>query len=38
MNQVASISFDDTQSAFAYKKDGALKKAHFLFSSMGTPG
>jgi len=37
MNQVASISFDDTQSAFAYKKDGALKKAHFLFSSMGTP-
>jgi proline dehydrogenase len=37
MNQASSLSFDDTQSAFAYKKDGALKKAHFLFSSMGKP-
>lgn len=27
--------FNDTRLAFAYKKDGELKKAHFLFSSMG---
>jgi len=31
------ISFDDTQVAFAYKTDAQLKKAHFLFSSMGKP-
>jgi len=29
------ISFDDTQKAFAYKTDSDLKKASFLFSSMG---
>jgi len=37
MNQDPVISFDNTESAFAYKKNGALKKAHFLFSSMGKP-
>ncbi len=31
------ISFDDTEIAFAYKSDNQLKKAHFLFSSMGKP-
>lgn len=29
------ISFDNTENAFAYKTDKQLKKAHFLFSSMG---
>ncbi len=37
MSNVASISFDNTEYAFAYKKDKELKKAHFLFSSMGKP-
>jgi len=37
MDKIASISFDNTECAFAYKKDAALKKAHFLFSSMGKP-
>ena len=37
MNQHPLISFNDTEIAFAYKKNGALKKAHFLFSSMGKP-
>lgn len=32
-----SISFDNTEIAFAYKSDSQLKKAHFLFSSMGKP-
>ena len=32
-----TISFDNTQIAFAYKSDSQLKKAHFLFSSMGKP-
>ncbi len=31
------ISFDNTEYAFAYKKDKELKKAQFLFSSMGKP-
>ncbi len=31
------ISFENTQIAFAYKSDDQLKKAHFLFSSMGKP-
>jgi proline dehydrogenase len=31
------ISFDNTEYAFAYKKDKELKKANFLFSSMGKP-
>jgi proline dehydrogenase len=29
------ISFDNTENAFEYKSDKDLKKAHFLFSSMG---
>ncbi len=29
------ISFDNTENAFAYKTDKELKKANFLFSSMG---
>ncbi|MFT3981792.1 MAG: proline dehydrogenase family protein [Ferruginibacter sp.] len=29
------ISFDNTEYAFAYKSTAELKKAHFLFSSMG---
>lgn len=29
------ISFDNTENAFAYKSDKELKKANFLFSSMG---
>jgi len=37
MDQFSTISFDNTEYAFAYKKDGALRKAHFLFSSMGKP-
>lgn len=32
---MAEISFDNTGNAFAYKSDKALKRAHFLFSSMG---
>ena len=31
------ISFDNTEYAFAYKSTKELKKAHFLFSSMGNP-
>jgi proline dehydrogenase len=31
------ISFDNTAYAFAYKNDAELKKARFLFSSMGKP-
>lgn len=31
------ISFENTQTAFAYKSNEQLKKAHFLFSSMGKP-
>src|SRR5580704_105074 len=33
--ETGSISFDNTQNAFAYKSDKELKKANFLFSSMG---
>jgi len=29
------LSFDNTENAFAYKSDKELKKAKFLFSSMG---
>jgi len=35
MNPHPSLSFDNTENAFAYKSDKALRKAHFLFSSMG---
>lgn len=31
------ISFDNTEYAFAYKTDKELKKANFLFSTMGKP-
>ena len=31
------LSFDNTEYAFAYKSDKELKRAHFLFSSMGRP-
>jgi proline dehydrogenase len=33
----ASISFDNTENAFAYKSNRALSKAQFLFSSMSHP-
>jgi proline dehydrogenase len=29
------VTFENTENAFAYKSDAALKKARFLFSSMG---
>lgn len=31
------LSFDNTENAFAYKSDKELKKAKFLFSTMGHP-
>lgn len=37
MNQQPNISFDNTAFAFAYKTDKELKRAHFLFNSMGKP-
>ena len=37
MSPIAPISFDNTENAFAYKTDKALKMARFLFSSMGYP-
>lgn len=33
----SKISFDNTEYAFAYKSTKELKKAHFLFSTMGSP-
>ena len=35
MQQQGDLSFDNTEYAFAYKSDRELKKARFLFSSMG---
>lgn len=35
--QTNPISFDNTEIAFAHKNNKELKKAHFLFSSMGKP-
>jgi proline dehydrogenase len=35
MATLPQISFDNTQNAFAYKTDRSLRKARFLFSSMG---
>jgi proline dehydrogenase len=32
-----NLSFDNTEKAFAYKTDKSLKKARFLFSTMGYP-
>jgi proline dehydrogenase len=37
MSQPQTISFDNTEVAFAYKNKKQLKKAHFLFNSMGKP-
>jgi proline dehydrogenase len=31
------VSFENTENAFAYKSDAELKKARFLFKSMGSP-
>ncbi len=31
------VSFENTENAFAYKSDAELKKAKFLFKSMGSP-
>ncbi len=36
-DQTSPISFDNTEIAFAHKNNKELKKAHFLFSSMGKP-
>jgi proline dehydrogenase len=37
MESYPVISFDNTEFAFEYKSDKQLKKARFLFSSMGKP-
>jgi len=37
MDPNPSISFDNTQNAFAYKSDSELKRARFLFNSMSYP-
>ena len=37
MNKEQSISFDQTEYAFAYKSDKELKGAHLMFSLMGSP-
>ena len=37
MDTNVPLSFDNTENAFAYKTDKELKKAKFLFSSMGYP-
>ena len=37
MSQTIAISFDNTEYAFAYKKNNELQKARFLFTSMGIP-
>lgn len=33
----ANVSFEDTAVAFSYKSDGALKRAHFIFSVVNNP-
>ncbi|MFT3747646.1 MAG: proline dehydrogenase family protein [Agriterribacter sp.] len=35
MDRSLPVSFDNTENAFEYKSNAALKKARFLFSSMG---
>lgn len=35
MNKYPEISFENTEYAFAYKSDAALRKAHWLFYAMG---
>lgn len=37
MNTKSKVSFEDTKIAFAVKSNWALKKARFLFSSVGNP-
>lgn len=37
MSAASSVSFDNTENAFAYKSDRELKKACFLFSTMEYP-
>ncbi|HMO63105.1 MAG TPA: proline dehydrogenase family protein [Ferruginibacter sp.] len=37
MHTYKPVSFENTEYAFAYKKNTALKKAKFLFSAMGKP-
>ena len=37
METYPSISFDNTEFAFEYKSDKELKRAHFLFTTMGKP-
>lgn len=37
MESYPAISFDNTEFAFEYKSDKELRKARFLFSSMGKP-
>ena len=37
MDQPATISFENTEYAFAAKTDGELKRADFLFGAMGKP-
>ena len=37
MESYPVISFDNTEFAFEYKSDKQLRKARFLFSSMGKP-
>ena len=37
MESYPAISFDNTEFAFEYKSDKELRKARFLFSSMGRP-
>jgi proline dehydrogenase len=37
MEAEPKISFDDTATAFSYKSDKELKKAHFIFSTVNHP-
>lgn len=37
MDPQTEISFDNTEYAFAYKRNNELKKAHFIFRCMGIP-
>ncbi|MBX2967329.1 MAG: proline dehydrogenase family protein [Cyclobacteriaceae bacterium] len=37
MESSPNISFEDTETAFAYKSDAALKKANFIFSLVNNP-
>ncbi|MDL5050200.1 proline dehydrogenase family protein [Oscillatoria amoena NRMC-F 0135] len=37
MKSTPKISFEDTQTAFAYKSDAELRRAHFIFSLVNHP-